>query len=74
MDVHPTHAATMQVAIANENDDIAVRNRGRLMHPLVGGQEFPAASPVANEEFAIDQLVPRHFIEAEESVQLSRVR
>jgi len=28
------------------------------MHPLVGNQQLPAASPVANEEFSIDQLVP----------------
>jgi len=26
------------------------------MHPLICGQELPAASPVANEEFSIDQL------------------
>jgi hypothetical protein len=64
----------MQVAIANEHHDIAVRNRGRLMHPLVSGQECPAATPAAPEEFAIDQLVPRHFIETQESVHLSRVR
>src|ERR1039457_7672997 len=49
----------MQVAIANERDDVTVRNHGGLMHPLVGGQELPAASSVANEEVSIDHLVPR---------------
>jgi hypothetical protein len=58
----------MQAAITDEGDDITVRDHGRLMHSLVGGQELPATSPVANQEFAIDQLVPRHFIEADESV------
>jgi hypothetical protein len=58
----------MQAAIAHEGDDVTVRNHGRLMHPLVGGQELPATAPVANQEFSIDQLVPRHFIETEESV------
>jgi hypothetical protein len=58
----------MQAAIADEGDDLTVRNHGRLMHSLVGGQELPATSPVANQKFPIDQLVPRHFIEAEESV------
>jgi hypothetical protein len=38
------------------------------MHPLVGGQELPATSPAANQEFSIDQLVPRDFIETDESV------
>jgi hypothetical protein len=68
VNVDPAHAATMQVAIANERDDVTVRDHSRLMHPLVGGQELPAASSVANEEFSMDQLMPRHFIETEESV------
>ena len=73
MNVDPAHAATMQVAIANKRDDVAVRDDGCLMHPIVSGQELAAASSVANEEFSIDQLVPRHFIETEESVQLGRI-
>jgi hypothetical protein len=68
VNVDPAYAAAMQIAIADELDDLTVRNHDRSMHPLVSGQEFPAASPVANEEFSIDQLVPRHFIETEESV------
>jgi hypothetical protein len=68
VNVDPAYAAAMQVAIADELDDVTVRDHDRLMHPLVSGQEFPAASSVANEEFSIDQLVPRHFIETEESV------
>jgi hypothetical protein len=72
VNVDPAHAATMQVAIANKRDDVAVRDHGHLMYPLVGGQELPAASSVANEEFSIDQLVPHHLIETEEPVQLGR--
>jgi hypothetical protein len=68
VNVDPAHAATMQVAVANERDGVTVRNHGRLMHPLVSGQELPAASSTAYEQFSIDQLVPRHFIEAEKSV------
>jgi len=74
MNVAPARTATVQAAIANKRDDIAVRNIDRLMHPLIGGQQLPAASPAANQEFSVDQLVPRHFIETEESVQLGRVR
>lgn len=68
MNVDPAHPATMQAMIADEGDDVTVRNHGRLMHPLVCGQELPATSSAANQEFSIDQLVPRHFIETEESV------
>ena len=31
MNVDPAHAATMQVASANERDDVAVRDRPRLV-------------------------------------------
>jgi hypothetical protein len=68
VNIDPAHAAAIEVAIANELDDVAVRDHGRLMHTLVGGQEFPAASSVANQEFSINQLVPRDFIETDESV------
>jgi hypothetical protein len=44
------------------------------MHPFVGGQELPAAPAVANQEFSIDQFVPRHFSQFEESGQLGRIR
>jgi hypothetical protein len=67
VNIDPAHAAAMQVAIANELDDVAVRNHGRLRHPLISGQELPAPSSVANKEFSIDQLVPCNFIETEES-------
>ena len=68
MNVDPAHPATIEAAIADEGDDVTVRNRGRLVYSLVRGQELPATSSVANQEFSIDQLVPRHFIETEESV------
>jgi hypothetical protein len=67
VNVYPAYAATMQVAIPNERDDVPVRDHGRLMHSPIGGQQLPAASPVANEEFSIDQLVSRDFVETEES-------
>jgi hypothetical protein len=67
VNIDPAHAAAMQVAIANEPGDVAVRNHGRLRHLLISGQELPTASPVANKEFSIDQLVPCNFIDTEES-------
>ena len=73
MNIDPAHASTMQIAIANERDDLAVRDRARLMHPLVGRQELPATSSVANQEFSIDQLMSGHFVETEESVQFGGV-
>ena len=68
MNVDPAHPAAIEAPIADEGDDVTVRNHGRLVYSLVRGQELPATSPAANQEFSIDQLVPRHFIETEESV------
>jgi hypothetical protein len=68
VDIDPAQAATMQVPIPNERDHLVVRDHDRLMHPLVVGQKFPATPSVADKEFSIHQLVPRHFIESEQSV------
>jgi hypothetical protein len=67
VNIDPAYAAAVQAPIANDRDHVTVRDHGRLMHPLVGNQQLPAACPVANEEFSIDQLVPCNFIETEES-------
>jgi hypothetical protein len=48
VNVDPADAASVQVAIKNERDHVAVGNEGCLMHPLIGGQEFSAASAIAN--------------------------
>jgi hypothetical protein len=68
LNVDPTDAAPLQVPLADEPDDIAMRDKARLMYPLIRGQQFPAAAPIADEEFAMDQLVPGYLIELEESV------
>jgi hypothetical protein len=36
VNVDPAHAATMQAAIANEQDDVRVRDHARLMQPVTG--------------------------------------
>ena len=56
MNVDPAHAAAMQVAIADECHDVTVRNRGRLMHPLVGGQEVPKDDARIEAYGTVDEL------------------
>jgi hypothetical protein len=64
----------MQSAIANERDDLIVRDQVRLMYSLVGGQQFPPTFSIAYQQFSINQFVSCHFIKAEEPVQLDGVR
>jgi len=68
VNIDPAHAATLQVVIANEHDDLTVRNKTGLMHPLIAHQKLSTASSVADEEFPENEFVPRHFIETEKSV------
>ena len=73
VNVDPADAAPVQLPIANEGDDLAVRDEARLMHLFIGSQEFPAASTVTDEKFSIDQFMSRDFIETQESVQFAGV-
>jgi hypothetical protein len=73
MNVDPADASAMQAPIANEGNDVAVRNDTRLMHLFIGGQERPAPSTIADEKFSIDQVMADHCIEAQESIQFDRV-
>src|SRR5580704_621340 len=73
MNIYPAQAAAVQAAMAYKLDDFPMRDQGRLMHVLVSGQQLGAASRVANEQFSINQLVPRDGVYTYESLQLGRV-
>jgi hypothetical protein len=62
VDINPANATTMQVASANKFDYVTMGHRGGLAHALVGGQESLTTSTIANEEFAIDELMPSHRV------------
>ncbi len=64
MNVDPTHAAAMQAPVANEGDDLAVRNDFRRVHALIGVEQLLAAASIADQEFSIDQLVPYRLVQA----------
>ena len=71
--VYPADATSLQVPIAHERDDLAVRNDARLMYLLIGGQELPSASTIADEKFSIDQFMSPDLIETQESIQFDCV-
>jgi hypothetical protein len=53
MNIDPANAASVQIPIVNQSNDIAMGNDTRLIHLLIGGQQLSAASKIANEEFSI---------------------
>jgi len=73
MNIYPAQASAVQTAMAYKLDDFPVRDDGRLMHVLVSGQQLGAASPVANKQFSIDQLVPCDRVQTYKSLQFGRV-
>ena len=74
MDIDPPHPAALEASIAHECDHLGVRNDARLVHLLVGRQQFRSSSPVADQEFPEDQFMPDHLIALEETVELGGVR
>src|SRR5262245_42252566 len=73
MHVDPPDASAVQFAVADEDDDISVRDNWCVIHALVLGQQRLAPALVANEELTVDEIVAAHFIAAEKLVQPSRV-
>jgi hypothetical protein len=74
VNVHPSDATPIEVASANELDDVTMRNDRCLMHPFIVGQKLLAASPVADEEFSIDEFMTGDLVEKHESTQLGYER
>ena len=73
MNVNPAHAATPQVPMTNELDSFGVRHDARLMHTFIHCQKLFPPSAVTDEKLSVNQLVPNHFINGKEPIQLPRV-
>jgi len=71
MYIDPANAAAMQVALPNKRDNFRMRNGCRLKHPFISFQQLLTPSPIADQEFAIDQVVPKHLAEIEQPIQLT---
>lgn len=73
MRVDPTDTAPVKLSVADERDDFIVTHDRRLIHALVVPQQLFAPSLIANEEFAVDEVVAAHFVATQEVVQFRRV-
>src|SRR5687767_345766 len=74
MRVDPPDAATVQSSRAHERNDFDGRHHWCLMHLLVVSQQWPAAALVADEKFAVDEVVTTHFVTSQEGIQFGGVR
>jgi hypothetical protein len=74
MNVDPADTPAVQIPIANQADNLFVRDEASVEHPFVCREQLPAPSAIAHKKFSIDQLVPNHLIESKKSLQLRCVR
>jgi hypothetical protein len=68
MYVDPSNASAVQLAVADEGDDLRVRDNWGLVHALVVCQQRPAPAFVANEELTVNEIVASHFISTQKVI------
>ena len=57
----------------DEIDHLNVGQGRRLTHSRIGQQELPAATAIPDDQFAVNEIVPKHFIVSEEPVEFMGV-
>lgn len=58
MRIDPADAASVQPPVADKCDDVVMRYHRRLMHLLVVGQQLFTPAFVADEQFAVHEVMP----------------
>ena len=74
MNIDPAYSTAIQLSVSHEFDGFQVRNRANSIDAIVGREQISAASAIAHEQFARDQIVRRHLVERKQLFEVSRVR
>ena len=74
MRINPAYPVSVQSTAPYELHNINMRHGGRLVHLLIIREQLFSPALVPDEELSVDELMAAHFIAAQESVQLGRVR
>ena len=62
MDVDPARAKAMQPMIADQSNNLFMRNPLALSHLTVHFQEPPSAATISYQELTVDKFVPHYLI------------
>jgi hypothetical protein len=73
MCIDPSDATAMQSAAANEGDHISVWHRRRLMHLLVVFEKLLASADIADQQFAVNELMSTDLVAAQKFFEFSGV-
>jgi hypothetical protein len=73
MCIDPSDATAMQSAAANEGDHINVWHRRRLMHLLVVFEKLLASADIADQQFAVNELMSTDLVAAQKVFEFNGV-
>lgn len=73
MCIDPSDATAMQSAAANEGDHIGVWHQRRLMHLLVGFEKLLASADIADQQFAVNEVMGTDVVAAQKFLEFSGV-
>ena len=73
MCIDPSDATAMQSAAANEGDHINVWHRRRLMHLLVVFEKLLTSADIADQQFAVNEVMGTDLVAAQKFLELCGV-
>ena len=73
MCIDPSDATAMQSAAANEGDHINVWHRRRLMHLLVVFEKLLASADIADQQFAVNEVMSTDLVAAQKVFEFNGV-
>ena len=73
MCIDPSDAPAMQSAAANEGDHISVWHQRRLMHLLVVVEQLLASADIADQQFAVNEVMGTDLVATQKYLELSSV-
>lgn len=73
MCIDPSDAPAMQSAAANEGDYLSVWHQRCLMHLLVVVEKLLASADIADQQFAVNEVMGTDLITAQKSLEFSGV-
>ena len=74
MCIDPSDAPAMQSAAANEGDHISVWHQRRSMHLLVVFEKLFAVADIADQQFAVREVMGTDLVAAQKFPEFSGVR
>jgi hypothetical protein len=74
MRVNPSNSPAIDLSAPDEFCHFRVCDKRRVAHCFVLGKKLCAWSAVTDQQFAVNEIMPEHFVVGEKPVESARVR